>query len=101
VEGGSELLDAAAARTERMVLALRTRTGIKLDTPEADVIEVHERIDSLARSGLVARHGSDVVLTRRGRLLANEVTVQLLGALERGRRPPGPVPTAPAVAGTR
>ena len=106
-EAGAEELDPAAARAERMVLALRTRTGIKLGGPDADLGDVHACIDSLAAVGLLDRRGDNAVLTRRGRLLANEVAARLLAALDRAAGPPsarstsgGPVPAA-AATGTR
>lgn len=71
-EAAAEELDAETRRTEARQLALRTRDGVEL-TAFCD--------DSLAElAGLVARHPADperVVLTRRGRLLANEVSTHL------------------------
>lgn len=87
-EAGSETLDATAAAEERFALALRTRWGAPLgDTAGAEAAR-------LAENGLVTlqdpgrrRTGAGnptpptrVVLTRRGRLLANEVTLRLLAA---------------------
>jgi putative oxygen-independent coproporphyrinogen III oxidase len=65
---GEEHLDAAARDREALVLALRTRVGV----PAATLVGAD-------LDGLVVRaEDSDrVVLTRRGRLLANEVALQL------------------------
>jgi oxygen-independent coproporphyrinogen-3 oxidase len=83
---GSERLDRAARAEEALVLALRTRRGAP-PPPDAD-----GEVAALVGAGLLeAEPGGRVVLTLRGRLLANEVTARLLAA-----RPP-----APAAAGTR
>ena len=65
--------------------------GIKLPIAGADPSGVATCIDDLIAAGLLARTGDRVVLTRRGRLLGNEVAARLLVALEQ----PSPV------AGTR
>jgi coproporphyrinogen III oxidase-like Fe-S oxidoreductase len=98
-EGGFEVLEPDSARAERMVLALRTSTGIKLDGPDADQGDVRECIGSLETAGLLDRRGDAAVLTRRGRLLANEVAARLLAALDRAAARPSGTPV-PAVAGT-
>ena len=82
-EAGAEELDPTAAEAERLMLALRMRTGIKLDAGNADSPEMHRCIDSLATIGLVERHRATASLTRRGRLLANEVAAQVLTAHEK------------------
>jgi putative oxygen-independent coproporphyrinogen III oxidase len=81
-EAGSERLDARARAAEAMVLALRTARGIKLRGALADPSRVSACIDELTDLGLLARSGDRVVLTRRGRLLGNEVAARLLGALD-------------------
>jgi oxygen-independent coproporphyrinogen-3 oxidase len=88
-EAGSEALDAAARRAETMVLALRTSGGIKLPGPDADPGGMVACIDELIDVGLLARDADRVVLTRRGRLLGNEVAARLLVALERPARMAG------------
>jgi putative oxygen-independent coproporphyrinogen III oxidase len=71
---GAEQLDRGTRADEALALALRTRTGAPVpsgaDAAAAD----------LADAGLVRRRGAQLVLTRRGRLLATEVTVRLLAA---------------------
>jgi putative oxygen-independent coproporphyrinogen III oxidase len=95
VEAAGEDLDAAARRTEAAHLALRTRDGVAF----ADLAALFEAAEVAGRTarpgpggsdavraalaevevaGLVERHGGRVVLTRRGRLLANEVAVRLV-----------------------
>jgi hypothetical protein len=69
----SERLDPAARELESLQLALRTRDGV----PAAALP------DSGELAGLVARRAGRAVLTRRGRLLANEVAIRL-------QPPPGP-----------
>jgi putative oxygen-independent coproporphyrinogen III oxidase len=65
-EAAGENLDAETRRVEGLQLALRTRSGVP-----ASALDV-ESLD-----GLVQRVGERVVLTRAGRLLANEIAVRL------------------------
>jgi len=65
-EAAGETLDAEARRIEGLQLALRTRRGV----PEA-------ALDGDDLNGLVERDGERWLLTRKGRLLANEVAVRL------------------------
>jgi putative oxygen-independent coproporphyrinogen III oxidase len=64
---GTETLEGAARRFEAHSLLLRTRLGVPADAFE-DVDELGD---------LVVRDGDRVVLSVRGRLLANQVTVRL------------------------
>ncbi|MHB1973091.1 MAG: radical SAM family heme chaperone HemW [Acidimicrobiales bacterium] len=64
---GAEVLDPERRALERLELALRTRGGVP-----ADALPTLEELEDL-----VERTGDRVVLSRRGRLLANEVLVQL------------------------
>ena len=64
--GGEELLDTATRALEREQLALRMREGASADALSLDGLD-----------GLVERRGRRVVLTRAGRLLANEVALRL------------------------
>jgi putative oxygen-independent coproporphyrinogen III oxidase len=64
---GEERLDPESRAFERLSLALRTREGVEDSCLDYD--------DSL--TGLVQRAGGRAVLTRRGRLLANEVSCRL------------------------
>jgi oxygen-independent coproporphyrinogen-3 oxidase len=94
VEGGAEDLDADAAAVERLVLALRTRAGIKLtaenaELPRMESPEMRECLEMLDASGLIVRNGAVASLTRRGRLLGNEVAARVLAADEAARRPTG------------
>jgi putative oxygen-independent coproporphyrinogen III oxidase len=73
VEAAGEDIDAAGRRFEKVTLALRTAAGARRD----DVNKA--AVDELVEGGLVEEAGDRVVLTRRGRLLANEVTVRLAG----------------------
>jgi oxygen-independent coproporphyrinogen-3 oxidase len=79
-EAGRETLDGQRAADERLVLALRTRAG-------ADVA-AGETVSGLIDAGLLERVSAKrVTLTRRGRLLATDVTARLLDAADR----PAPV----------
>ena len=69
VEAADERLDGDARALEALQLSLRTRYGVPKDALEADDLP-----------GLVEPHAADparVVLTVRGRLLANEVALRL------------------------
>lgn len=65
-EAAGETLDAETRRLEGLQLALRTRDGVARDALDVDALP-----------GLVEPRGERVVLTRRGRLMANEVSVRL------------------------
>lgn len=71
-EGGSEVLDAVTRDEEAFALALRTRGGA--DLPAGAGAEAAR----LAADGLLERGGDRIRLTRRGRLLANDLTARLL-----------------------
>lgn len=73
-EAGRETLDPATRADEALGLALRTRAGASV--PAAAAAEAA----ALEAAGLLARRAERVALTRRGRLLATEVTVRLLAA---------------------
>ena len=73
-EADGEHLDAATRADEAFALALRTRTGAV--PPPGSTAEV----DALTAAGLLRPTGTRVTLTRRGRLLATDVTVRLLAA---------------------
>jgi oxygen-independent coproporphyrinogen-3 oxidase len=66
VVAGEEVLDARTRAFEREELALRTRDGASADALPTDGLD-----------GLVEVRGTRVVLTRAGRLLANEVALRL------------------------
>ena len=68
-ESGSEELSAPARRTEQLQLAIRTRGGVAAADVPPDVVAVLD--------DLVEQRGDRVVLTERGRLLANEVAIRL------------------------
>ena len=65
-EAAGEMLDPDAQRVEGLQLALRTSTGVPVDALDGDALP-----------GLVVRDGDRWTLTRRGRLMANEVAVRL------------------------
>ncbi len=65
-EAAGEELAPDARRVEGLQLSLRTRTGVPLDALDGDDLP-----------GLVEQTGDRWVLTRRGRLLANEVALRL------------------------
>jgi oxygen-independent coproporphyrinogen-3 oxidase len=65
-EAAGETLDADTRRVEGLQLALRTREGIDAAAIDTDGLD-----------DLVVVDGQRVVLTRRGRLLANEVSLRV------------------------
>jgi oxygen-independent coproporphyrinogen-3 oxidase len=65
-EAAGEQLDGETRRLEGLQLALRTRRGVPSTALDDELLD-----------GLVERRGERVVLTRAGRLLANEVAVRL------------------------
>jgi oxygen-independent coproporphyrinogen-3 oxidase len=73
-----EALSTAERETERVMLGLRLDTGLALDGLEAalDADQVHR----LAGLGLVREDGARLSLTRRGRMVANDVIATLLAA---------------------
>jgi putative oxygen-independent coproporphyrinogen III oxidase len=71
VEAASETLDAETRRFEGLQLALRTRDGVDRDAFAPDTLELLD--------GIVVRHPTNpdrVVLTRHGRLMANDVSLR-------------------------
>jgi putative oxygen-independent coproporphyrinogen III oxidase len=71
-ESASESLGADARRVERLQLLLRTRDGVPAAAFDAGTLELLD--------GVLAVHPTDptrVVLTRRGRLMANDVSLRL------------------------
>ncbi len=65
-EAAGETLDAETRRLEGLQLSLRTTDGVPRDALDGDALD-----------DLVEPHGDRWVLTRHGRLLANEVAVRL------------------------
>ena len=80
-ESSFEELDSTTRNVERLQLQLRTRDGVPVAALDAlDVEEMGElvrRVDSEA--GDTDTNGARLVLTRAGRLLANEVSLRLRG----------------------
>ncbi len=72
VEASFETLDADASRFERLQLAMRTRDGVPRDAFSADTLDLLD--------GMLTAHPTNpdrVVLTRSGRLMANDIAVRL------------------------
>lgn len=61
---------------ERVMLALRLRTGLPLSDLDSTGVAAAHRV---AAEDLVSIHGDRLVLTDRGRLLADGIVLQLLG----------------------
>ncbi|GAB7146119.1 radical SAM family heme chaperone HemW [Mycobacterium riyadhense] len=73
---GFEQLDADALHTEDVLLKIRLRQGLPLDRLTA---AERERADGAVADGLLISDGDRLVLTGRGRLLADAVVRTLLG----------------------
>lgn len=71
-EASGETLDATTRRVEGLQLALRTAGGVP-----ADAFADDDLAELAGDDGLLEIHGERVVLTRRGRLLANEVSIRV------------------------
>ncbi len=85
-ETGCETLDGDVRADEALVLSLRTSAGIKLRAGNAEPQGVAACIEEMGDAGLLDRAGGRAVLTRRGRLLGNEVAARLLVASDADRR---------------
>jgi oxygen-independent coproporphyrinogen-3 oxidase len=72
-EAGAEIIDARLRAEEELTLGLRTSRGVHLDARAESVASM------LAEAGMLDRHGDRWCLTLRGRLLASEITLRLLG----------------------
>ncbi|MGH3967081.1 MAG: radical SAM family heme chaperone HemW, partial [Mycobacterium sp.] len=73
---GFEQLDAGARHTEQVMLGIRLRQGLPVDLLDA---AERDRAAVAVSDGLLARDGERLVLTNRGRLLADGVVRRLLG----------------------
>ncbi|MBI4444910.1 MAG: radical SAM family heme chaperone HemW [Acidobacteria bacterium] len=78
-----ERLTGLAALAEEIMLGLRTREGIRMDLLghkyQVDLASVfRQALDRLRSAGAVSCEGDRMLLTRRGKLLANEVCLQFL-----------------------
>ncbi len=69
-----EHIDAAAFRAERIALQLRTKNGIGMDILAAS----ENKINDLADEGLIKKRDGNIVLTEKGKLLADSVASHLL-----------------------
>ncbi len=85
-ESGAETLDAATRRDEEFALALRTRFGASAEG--IDPLVVSEMTDAglLHIEPALDATNERLILSRRGRLLATEVTVRLLAENSAGTR---------------
>ncbi|WUC08334.1 radical SAM family heme chaperone HemW [Nocardia sp. NBC_00565] len=72
---GWETLTADEQHTERVMLTIRLRTGLRLDELDASETATADRIIA---DGLAIRSGDRLILTDRGRLLADGVVRDLL-----------------------
>lgn len=73
-----EALDPATAARERLMLA--ARCGEPVPLAELDAVLDAEAAEGLARAGLVSLHSGTIRVTRKGRHVADEVTVRLFRA---------------------
>ncbi|MFF0818298.1 radical SAM family heme chaperone HemW [Rhodococcus sp. NPDC003318] len=73
---GSEVLTAEDRHVERVMLVLRLRSGLPVADLRADEVAAAERV---VADGVLDRVGDRLVLTARGRLLADGVIRDILG----------------------
>ncbi|QQL43787.1 radical SAM family heme chaperone HemW [Sulfuriroseicoccus oceanibius] len=73
-----EPLSESAWIMERVALELRTDTGLAL-TRLSNLEGADQRVDAMLEAGHVTQKGQSLVLTRSGKLLADEVAAYLLG----------------------
>jgi oxygen-independent coproporphyrinogen-3 oxidase len=78
-EAGEEVLDEPTRAEEALYLAIRTRAGAPIPAG------AEQLADELAADGLLEATDGRITLTRRGRLLASEVTTRLVIALDRAQ----------------
>ncbi len=69
VVAADEVLDEPTRRFEKLELSLRTSRGVPVEALDIDATELQ---------GLVEVHDGNAVLTRAGRLLANEISTRLI-----------------------
>lgn len=77
-EAGSEVLDPVAARGEALWLGLRTSAGAQLPPG----LERQQRFEALVAAGYVELRGTRVGLTRRGFVLADALSVELMELID-------------------
>ena len=78
---GEEILEPEVRAEERFSLELRTRAGARLPPRDGGSgTELDLLVADLAAAGLLAREHDTIVLTRRGRLMANDLTARLLNS---------------------
>ena len=71
-----ELIDAEAFRSERIALQLRTAAGLEQSHLTGDMLE--GKLPVLVEEGLIEARGSNIVLTRKGKLVADSVAAYLV-----------------------
>lgn len=71
-----EHLSAAEKKREKLMLGLRCREGVSYAEVESEV--EHAKVESLSQAGFLKKSGDRILLTREGRFLGNEISVQLI-----------------------
>jgi oxygen-independent coproporphyrinogen III oxidase len=79
---GQETIAAATARQEQILLQLRTRAGVCLDTEELSLLQCAPKYLEMLRTGLVACETQQLRLTRQGFLLADSIALEIVTMLE-------------------
>jgi coproporphyrinogen III oxidase-like Fe-S oxidoreductase len=69
--GDEEILTEDERGLERLLIGLRTSTGVPADSPEG------QRMAPYVKEGLAARRNGRIALTDRGLLLVNQVALEL------------------------
>ena len=74
IETDREIIDASSFRTERIALELRTAKGISFDT----LGSAKDRIPDLETEGLISTYENRIMLTDKGKMVADSVAAHLL-----------------------
>ena len=80
---GEETLTGWARRQEELWLQLRTCDGAALQDWERQVLEGSEAFDAMRRQGWLQLDGGRLRLTRRGRMLADAIGLEIAALIER------------------
>ena len=80
---GSEVVDSAMARRERMAVQLRTCDGVQLAPHELQVLQAAETFHAMLEDGLMRLEASRLSLTATGLQVADTIGVEVVTILER------------------
>jgi oxygen-independent coproporphyrinogen-3 oxidase len=92
---GHEVIADNTARQEQILLQLRTRDGVLLETEELSTLQRAPKYLGMRQTGLVALEAQRLRLTRQGFLLADTIALEIVHVLENAAvRRDAPMPQA-------